>query len=124
MKTSTLILGRKGESLAAEFLQHNNHTIIDTNWRRGRHEADIVAYREGMLVFVEVKTRNSTAYGEPEEFVTLDKQRGYIRLANAYVMEHNREEEVRFDVIAIVMNSTGYRLQHFENAFSAVSLYL
>lgn len=121
---NTKSLGKTGESIARKYLTEHGYAIIDTNWRRGRHEADIVAYREGMLVFVEVKTRNSTAYGEPEEFVTLAKQRGYIRLANAYVMEHNREEEVRFDVIAIVMNSTGYRLQHFENAFSAVSLYL
>jgi len=56
--------------------------------------------------------------------VTREKQRAYIRLANRYVIENQRQEEVRFDIISVEMNSTGYRITHMEDAFGAVGQYL
>ena len=117
-------IGSIGEKLAREHLEKEGYAIITTNWRYGRHEADLVAYYEGTLVFVEVKTRTNTEYGEPEELVTRDKQRGYIRLANAYIMKYRREEEVRFDVISVIVEPTDFQLKHIVNAFDAVGLYL
>lgn len=117
-------IGSLGERLAQEHLVKQGFAILETNWRRGKYEVDIVAYKEGLIVFVEVKTRTTQDHGAPEDFVTLDKQRAYVRLANSYVVEKDRDEEVRFDIIAVVVSHTGYRLEHIEDAFGAVGLYL
>ena len=85
---------------------------------------DIIAYMEGLIVFVEVKTRSRQDYGEPEEFVTIEKQRAYVRMADKYVVEHRREEEVRFDIIAVEIEGIDYHITHYEDAFSAVGLSL
>ena len=114
--------GMQGEALARRHLEEQGFAIMETNWRRGKYEVDIIAYREGLIVFAEVKTRNSTDYGNPEEFVDRKKQKAYIRLADAYVTKHRREEEVRFDIISVVMGPEGYRIEHMENAFTAAEV--
>lgn len=120
----TQSIGSIGEKLAREHLEGEGYAIIDTNWRLGRQEADIIAYYEGTLVFVEVKTRQDTYIGQPEEAVNISKQRGYIKLANAYMITHRRQEEVRFDIISIILGTSDFQLKHIVNAFSAVGLYL
>ncbi len=116
--------GKMGEILAREYLESKGFAILETNWHRGKYEVDIIAYMEGLIVFVEVKTRSRQDYGEPEEFVTLDKQKAYIRLADKYVIDHQRQEEVRFDIISVEIEGLDYHITHLENAFSAVGLYL
>ena len=116
--------GNIGELLARQYLEEKGYAIMKTNWRRGKNEVDIIAYMEGLIVFVEVKTRSRQDYGEPEEFVTIEKQRAYVRMADKYVVENNRTEEVRFDIIAIEKDGDDYRITHLENAFSAVGLSL
>ncbi|MCQ2281501.1 MAG: YraN family protein [Bacteroidales bacterium] len=111
-------IGREGEFLAQQYLLSHGFAILDTNLRKGKFEVDIVAYREGLIVFVEVKTRSRLDYGNPEEFVDISKQKAYFRMANAYVLEYNRDEEVRFDIISVEMNSEGYNINHIENAFA------
>ena len=113
----------EGEQLAREYLIKNGYAILETNWRRGKNEADIIAYMEGVIVFVEVKTRSSVEHGQPEEFVDRYKQRAYIHLANSYVIEQQRDEEVRFDIIAIEMAGTEIKINHIENAFCAVDVH-
>lgn len=110
--------GREGEFLAQQYLLSHGFAILDTNMRKGKFEVDIIAYREGLIVFVEVKTRSSIDYGNPEDFVDIPKQKAYFKMANAYVIEHNRDEEVRFDIISVVMNKEGYSIQHIEDAFA------
>ena len=109
--------------MARKHLQENGYAILETNWRLGKMEADIIAYQEGLVVFVEVKSRTSLSHGSPESFVNIAKQRAYIKMADAYVRRRNRNEEVRFDIIAVEMNSTGYKLDHIENAFNAVTAF-
>lgn len=116
--------GKLGEDLATKYLMEHGYAILERNWRMGKLEADIIAYKEGLIVFAEVKTRTNLDYGDPEEFVSRDKQRGYIKIANAYIIEHEREEEVRFDIIAVGVTPTSYRIDHIKDAFSAVGLYL
>ena len=116
--------GNIGEQLARQYLEEKGYAIVETNWRRGKLEVDIIAYKEGLIVFAEVKTRSRTDYGNPEEFVTIDKQRAYVRLADKYVVEHNREEEVRFDIISVEVEGSEYHITHLEDAFSAVGLNL
>ena len=71
-------------------------------------------------MFVEVKTRTSTAYGEPEEAVDRKKQRSYVRLADYYVRTTNRLEEVRFDIIAVILDTQPPTIRHIPNAYSVL----
>ena len=115
-------IGKLGETLCREYLETKGFAILEINWRKGRYEVDIIAYKEGIIVFAEVKTRSRLDYGDPEEFVTLDKQRAYVRLADKYVVEHMREEEVRFDILSVAITGSDYHITHFENAFTAAEL--
>lgn len=115
-------IGKLGEQLACEYLTNKGYAILETNWRLGRLEADIIAYKEGVIVMVEVKTRTSQSFGEPEEFVTAAKQQACIRLANAYMRTNWRDEEVRFDIISVVISAEQHTINHIENAFSAVDV--
>ena len=115
-------VGKWGEQLARQYLEAQGYAILQCNYRCGKHEVDIIAYLEGVVVFVEVKTRKNNEYGEPEDFVLSAKQRAYIRMANDYVVKNNRDDEVRFDIIAITFSSSDYSLNHIPNAFSACDL--
>ena len=116
-------IGKVGEQLAQKHLRDNGYAILETNWRLGKMEADIIAYREGLVVFVEVKTRSSSCFGEPQEFVDNKKQRAYLKMANAYLLQRGYSEEVRFDIIAIEVGATGFSLNHIENTFNAIDLW-
>jgi len=94
-------IGDAGEDLAAEFLQSEGYTILARNRRLGMLELDIIAEKEGKVIFVEVKTRKSSRQGHPEEFVGTVKQQRMIRAATAWLMETGHEGEIRFDIIAI-----------------------
>lgn len=112
--------GATGEQLAREFLVNQGYTLLETNWRYLSHEVDIIAQKDDILAFVEVKTRNSRFLGEPEVFVSRTQQKSYIAVANAYVQQHNRSEEVRFDIISIVINSKERSVKHIPGAFSTI----
>lgn len=108
--------GKKGEEMAATFLREKGMTILETNWRFGYLEADIIAKFEKTLVVIEVKTRKSNYFGEPESFVTKQKQKNLIRAANEYIERKNLDLEVRFDIISIVLNDYN-AIRHIEDAF-------
>ena len=112
--------GASGEQMAREFLVNEGYTILETNWRYLSHEVDIIAKKGDILAFVEVKTRNSRFLGEPEIFVSRTQQRSYITVANAYVQQNNRQEEVRFDIISIILNSKENTVKHIAGAFSTI----
>lgn len=114
------ITGKEGEIFARKYLEQSGYLILETNWRVGKLEADIIAYKDNLIVFVEVKTRSSTDYGTPEEFVDLKKRKAYIHLANAYVVRHQRQEEVRFDIISVLIKDGHPELKHLRNAFTTV----
>ncbi|MBO4740152.1 MAG: YraN family protein [Bacteroidales bacterium] len=113
--------GATGEQMARDFLVNEGYTILETNWRHRSHEVDIIAKKGDILAFVEVKTRNGRFLGEPEVFVSRAQQRSYISVANAYVQGNNRIEEVRFDIISIVMNSKENSIKHVAGAFSTIA---
>lgn len=113
--------GHEGEALACDYLREQGYAILETNWRMGRNEVDIIAYMEGLIVFVEVKTRKDAIFKSPEEFVDRKKQRTYIRMADAYVVHNRKEEEVRFDIITVIMPpNQPPQLHHLVNAFTTV----
>lgn len=111
-------LGNKGEELAKEFYEKNNYRVLETQWRFGHLEVDIIAANLESVVFCEVKTRSSSTFGRPEEFVTKQKQRNLIRAANSYIARHRIDKEVRFDIIAILREGGQFELQYIPNAFT------
>ena len=113
-------LGTLGEELALKHLRENGYHIHETNWRFGKDEIDIIAEKDGFLVIVEVKTRRTDFFGEPEVFVNAAKQRFLVRSTQAYVEKNNLSLEVRFDIISIVLNSTTKRINHITDAFYPV----
>ena len=112
------ILGKRGEQLAVSFLEKKNYQILETNWRYGRAELDIIAMDRKALVFVEVKTRNSNQFGTPEIAVNKKKEKLMASAGAAYMREIGHDWEIRFDIIAIIYtNENDYDIQHFEDAF-------
>jgi putative endonuclease len=112
------ILGQQGEKIARKFLEENGYEILDENWCYGKAEVDLIAYREKRIIFVEVKTRTSTGFGQPEEFVTESKQRLLQKAAEEYLYIMDFKGEIRFDIISILFQKNGeYTLNHIEDAF-------
>ncbi|THH36343.1 YraN family protein [Neolewinella litorea] len=110
--------GEQGEALARQYLIGHGYTIEATNYRYRRTEIDIVARKDGILVFVEVKTRSSVAYGHPSTFFRPEQQRRMSRAASMYMEEVNHEWEIRFDLIAIHYRSPSvYQLDHYPDVF-------
>jgi putative endonuclease len=110
-------LGKRGEEIAAGYLEKKGYRILEKNWRQWRNEIDIIAMDGGCLVIVEVKTRKSNFFGEPETAVTRDKQKALIRSANAYVRYRNIQCDVRFDILSILISKTSEQIHHIEDAF-------
>lgn len=110
-------LGKKGEDLAVELLISKGYKILARNWRSGHKEIDIVALDGDILVAVEVKTRKSNTFGEPDIAVGVMKQRMLIWAADAYIRYHNMDLDVRFDIISIVITDKGQHIEHIEDAF-------
>lgn len=110
-------LGKIGEDLAANYLLRKGYTILERNWRYSRDEIDIIVRDGNWLVIVEVKTRTSEYFGEPEMAVTSSKQKSLVRAAEGYIAEHDYRGETRFDVIGILLNHQDTELNHIEDAF-------
>ncbi|MFQ5649687.1 MAG: YraN family protein [bacterium] len=118
MSKSTQKIGRQGEALAAAFLTRKDYAILARNYRFARGEIDIVARKDDVLVFVEVKTAASTTFGEPETWVTERKQQQIGRVAERYLQQEEIEEvDCRFDVIAVQVAAGEWKIKHIENAF-------
>ena len=105
-------LGQSGEKKAAEYLKKKGYTIAETNYRCKFGEIDIIAIKDGVTVFVEVKTRTSKPYGRGYESVNEKKQQKLILTAQNYFREKG-ESQARFDVISI----DSKEITHIENAF-------
>lgn len=118
MKANSQKLGKNGEQEAVKFLQNKGLTIMELNWRTGKLEIDIIAMDNSELVIVEVKTRATNAFGEPETFVNKRKQNLLIKAANAYIQEVDFEGETRFDVISVIEENSQFMVKHIPNAFA------
>ncbi len=105
--------------MAARFLRKKGYRILETNFRTSRGEIDIIASINHVLVFIEVKTRNSSFLDSPLAAVTVKKQRQISMVAQEYLGSNNLfENEARFDVIAVEMlDDAAPRIEHIENAF-------
>lgn len=114
------LTGKWGEHEAIRLLKAQGLEVIEANWIFLHLEIDIVAKDGDTLVIVEVKTRSSNEYGEPETFVTRAKQKKLIRAANWYLHNKNLNMEVRFDVIGLLKTSHGTNYNYIRNAFAPI----
>ncbi len=111
-------LGKIGEEIAAQYLLKSGYKILHRNFYFDKAEIDIIAQKEeDTVVIVEVKTRNSSFFGDPQDFVTKNKIKLLVKAANEYIVSNDLNVEVRFDIIAVLKNQKEEKLEHFENAF-------
>ncbi len=119
MPTRRTQLGQRGEAMARSFLQERGYRILESNYRCRFGEIDIVAQDGDQTVFVEVRTRLSTAYGTPEESLTSAKQRHLLAASQEYLQRHDMGgAEYRIDLVSIRLGagSQGPRIDHLQHA--------
>lgn len=109
-------LGKKGEEEAIAYLIQQGYQILETNWKYKRLEIDIIAYSQGTLCFIEVKTRRDRRFAEPHQALTKAKQKRILVAANHYIRYNQIDSEVRFDLITIIPSETP-PLTHYEEVF-------
>ena len=110
-------LGKKGEQLAIDYLVKKGYTILDKNWCFQKAEVDIIAQKSEILAVVEVKTRSSIDFGNPQDFVNPKKIKLLVSAIDEYVVSKNLDVDVRFDIIAIVHENKNFTLEHLKDAF-------
>lgn len=111
-------LGFKGEMLAKEYLEQKGYEILDENWVHGKAEVDLIVYINKQIIFVEVKTRTSIAFGLPEDFVSEAKQKQMDLAAGEYIELMNHQGEIRFDIVSVLFDKqNNYTIKHIEDAF-------
>lgn len=107
-----------GEDIATNYLKKKGYKIIERNFRKGYGEIDIIAVKDKILVFVEVKTRTSDKFGTPAEAITYGKLKSIIKTAEFYKLSNqNLPDQMRIDAILVKLdNSSGdFELEHLEN---------
>lgn len=110
--------GKTGELHAEQFLEQAAYEILDQNWTFGEAEVDPIAYTDKKIIFVEVTTRSSNIFGEPEDFISAAKHCQMELAADEWINQMNFSGEIRFDIISILFDNIGkHTLRHIEDAF-------
>lgn len=109
-------LGIRGEDLACRYLLSKGYIILERNWRFQKAEIDVLAAKDGTLAVIEVKTRSTKDFGDPEEFIGRNKIQLLRKATNAYVNMKRLNLEVRFDYIGIVLERNRHELTHLKDA--------
>ncbi len=110
-------LGKKGEQIACDFLIKKGYQILEKNYRYLKAEVDIITQKENILAVIEVKTRSTAYFGDPQDAVNPKKIKQLLAAIDFYVLEKGLVVEVRFDIIAIVHHHTKTKIEHLEAAF-------
>ncbi|MCB9451546.1 MAG: YraN family protein [Anaerolineaceae bacterium] len=109
--------GQRGEHLARTYLQERAYTIVETNWHCPEGEIDIVARKEGVWVFVEVRTRHANITAPALESIGGRKQQRMALTAQRYLAEHHLDVDWRVDVVAVALPASGMPvIEHYEDA--------
>lgn len=120
MKLNRKELGNFGEQFVARWYEQNGYEIIDRQWRVRSGEIDLVAHKNSLIVFCEVKTRSSNAFGTPAEAVSKQKQLRLRKLAMEWLRMHGKTaKEIRFDVACVMPSAERkeFECQVITNAF-------
>lgn len=97
-------IGKEGEKLAAEWLVERGFTLIHQNWRYSHYEIDIVATKDKFLHFIEVKARNYSPFGYPEDSVTKKKFKNLQKAADQYLFLNPRHSWIQYDILSITLH--------------------
>lgn len=110
--------GRQAENIVCEHLISKGYTIRERNWRpkTSKSEIDIIAQKEDIIVFVEVKARTDKDM-DPTDAINMEKVKNLVRGANSYLLAQDRDYYYRFDVAAVNGNLEDYSLDYLEDAF-------
>jgi len=111
------VLGWKGEEAAVNYLTSKGHRILARNWKFNGYEVDIISEDGEYVVFVEVKTRTSLLWGNPEDFIGKQRMRRMIQAAGIYLKLNSVDKPARFDIVAVVSDRQQLELEHIEDAF-------
>lgn len=117
MMTDKKTIGNKGEQLAAEYLVSKGFEVVARNYRHKHAEIDLIVQRDNWLIFVEVKTRSSADFGEPEDFVDAKKVNKMFEAADEYIYSTNWLGHVRLDIISVKLGAQ-VQIEHFEDAIN------
>ncbi len=133
MTKATNNFGELGERVAARWLERQGYTVLARRWRSGHRDIDVIAERDGIVAFVEVKTRAALEFGDPVEAVHAQKQRSLVRSAREWMARHEHavretgsrasatasgERDYRFDVIGVLLRDRTAWVRHVESAFT------
>ena len=111
-------LGLEGEKIAAVELERLGYRILERRYRSRFGEIDLIAQDEATVVFVEVKTKTDSRFGNPAEMVTSQKQRRLVSMAEEYVTGRRLQTTpCRFDVVAIDASVAPARITVYKDAF-------
>ncbi len=110
------VKGKLGEALAKKHLESVGIKVIEENYRYQRGEIDLIGILSNkLLVFIEVKYRKNSNYGNPEDFVSKRQKKNIIQTADAYIHQTHWKKDIRFDVISILVSDQ--TVTHLEDAF-------
>lgn len=111
-------LGKEGENRAVAYLEEHGYQILERNWVFQKAEIDIIAQKEDVMAVVEVKTRSSTDFGLPQDFVKPKKIALLVKAINEYIIQQDLDVNIRFDIIAIYKeNGQNFVIDHIKDAF-------
>ena len=109
-------LGNRGEDAAVNYLKEKGYQILRRNYRYLKAEVDIIAKKDDIIIAVEVKTRTSNYFGNPQDFINQKKIQLLTRALDHFMQESNLDLEVRFDIISVIGNNS-FEIEHIEDAF-------
>ncbi len=108
--------GNYGEQLATDFLVNAGFEILERNFRYKRAEIDIIARKDDVLVFAEVKARSSQNFGFPEAFVNEAKEEKIREAAEQFIEANNWKGDIRFDIVSVILKPR-VEIEHLPDAF-------
>lgn len=118
MSQHNQVFGQLGERIAARWLERKGWRIVYRRFRNGRRDIDLVAQRDAVVAFVEVKARKGAEFGDPVEAVHHRKQKELVRSAHVWIDRHGRSDEsYRFDVVGVLVDEKRVLVKHVEDAF-------
>ena len=112
------IRGRESEQVAEMYLKNKGYIIHFKNKRAKRYEVDLVCEKNGIIVFVEVKSLSSNRHKNPFDSVNRQKQKKIIWVADKLIRKYFPYQEARFDVVSMTGEPKNYQIEHIKNAFT------
>jgi len=110
-------LGKEGEEIAIDYLINHGYVLLEKNYRYLKAEVDIIVQKENVVIAVEVKTRSSDYFGDPQDFITPKKIKLMVSALDHYITENDLNVEGRFDIIALLKQKNSIQIEHLKDAF-------